>query len=92
MIMMILFRCKRWLINCRRKDLDIFLKRDPAYLNRNCRLCSDHFENSEFVNASSRDKLKRTAVPTVFNVPNPPKRLSSARPLRGIIQLLEFFE
>jgi len=36
-------RCKQWLVNCRRKDFDSYMKSDPLYLKRNCSLCADHF-------------------------------------------------
>jgi THAP domain len=68
-----------WLINCRRADLDEFFKRQPTYLYDNCRLCSNHFEDSQFVNPATRNQLKSCAIPTIFDVPNPPLRLASAR-------------
>ena len=39
------------------------MKSDPLYLNRNCSLCTDHFEDSEFMNAKTKSKLKWNAVP-----------------------------
>lgn len=59
------------------------MKKDASYLNRNCRICSDHFEDSQFMNCVTKEKLKWDAVPTIFRVPNPPKRLESIRPGRG---------
>ena len=75
-------RCKQWLVNCRRKDLDDVFKRDPLYLYTNCRLCAYHFESSQFVDSFERNRLIRNAVPTLFDVPRPPKRLDPLRPCR----------
>ncbi len=33
------------------------------------------------MNAVTKDKLKPSAIPTIFNVPNPPKLLTSKRRL-----------
>lgn len=40
-----------------------------------------HFEESQFENnrADNWKKLKQTAVPTIFDVPNPPKPIASKR-------------
>jgi hypothetical protein len=59
--------------------LDKFFKSNPTYLYDNCRLCSDHFEDSQFVDPLLKSRLLSTAVPTKFRVPNPPKTLSSFR-------------
>ncbi|KAG0716355.1 hypothetical protein GWK47_009913 [Chionoecetes opilio] len=54
-----------------------------AYLYQNCRLCSVHFEDTQFMNAASKNKLVWTAVPTIFPaVPNPPKPIRLKRPCR----------
>jgi hypothetical protein len=74
-----IFRCKLWLINCRRADLDKFFNANPQYLYENCRLCAEHFEPSQFLDPAVKNRLIANAVPTSFNVPNPPKRLSTAR-------------
>ena len=74
---MLHYRCKRWVINCRRKDL---LGASVDYLHRNCRLCDDHFETSQFMN-SEKKRLIWNAVPTVFDVPNPPKPIAIKRKL-----------
>jgi len=37
-------RCRKWVINCRRQDLD---KKKPDELHRNYFLCSEHFEVSQ---------------------------------------------
>jgi len=74
-------RCKQSLIKCRCKHLDDVFKKDSLYLYENCRLCANHFENSQFRN-EKRNGLKRTAVPTLFAVPHPPKTLDPLRPCR----------
>ena len=52
-----------------------------TYLNTNCRLCQIHFEDSQFMNGATKNKLVWNAVPTVFKeIPNPPKQLMSTRP------------
>jgi len=75
-------RCKQWRINLRRSDLD---KMTPAYLNKNYRLCSKHFEDSQFMN-SKRDKLVWNALPSLFDVPNP---VEPVTPMRRIITKCE---
>ena len=70
-------RSKRWVINCRRQDLE---KKDARYLYNNCRICSNHFEDSMF-RGSLKNRLKEDAVPTIFSVPNPPKSTGSKRRL-----------
>ncbi|KAK6168020.1 hypothetical protein SNE40_021928 [Patella caerulea] len=52
------------------------------------RLCSDHFEDSQFMNPRDRtSRLKPKAVPTIINAPNPPKRLKSCR--REIVRVIQ---
>ena len=72
-------RCKRWVQNCRRQDL---IGKSPLYLQKNCSICNVHFERSQFMDAT-RDNcnLIWNAVPTIFDVPNPPKPLEIKRPL-----------
>ncbi|XP_005097051.1 zinc finger protein 658B [Aplysia californica] len=68
-------RCRKWVVNCRRQDL---LGKSPESLSIGNVLCSEHFEDSEFMNSVRRNRLNRnnTAVPTLFNlnVPNHPRR------------------
>ena len=68
-------RSKRWVINCRRADL---MSKDVKYLNSNCRMCDMHFTETQFMN-HMRDKLVWNAIPTIFDVPNPPRQLTSKR-------------
>ena len=72
-------RCKKWVQNCRREDL---LGQPASYLYANCCICSEHFEPSQFMDPSSKTcRLIWCAVPTIFNVPNPPPKLTTKRAL-----------
>lgn len=62
---------------CRRADL---IGKSPEYLYENVTLCSEHFEPSQYYSGGSK-RLRRDAVPTLFDVPNPPKPVTSRRPL-----------
>ncbi|XP_071494064.1 uncharacterized protein [Diadema antillarum] len=68
-------RCARWVQNTRRKDL---LGKSPLYLYSNCRLCSKHFEDGQIL---CTGRLVWNAVPTKFDVPNPPKPITPKRKL-----------
>ncbi|XP_034168273.2 uncharacterized protein si:dkey-250d21.1 [Pangasianodon hypophthalmus] len=58
-------RCKQWVGNCRRSDLQT---KTPEYLHRNFKLCSRHFEASLIQKESElRTVLKDGAVPTIFD-------------------------
>ncbi|XP_055500197.1 uncharacterized protein LOC129702495 [Leucoraja erinacea] len=69
-------RCRQWVQNTRRHDL---LHRTPVYLSNNCRLCSEHFELYQFSNKRTKNRLNWNAVPTLFEIPNPPKCLPTQR-------------
>lgn len=71
-------RCRQWIQNCRREDLR---SKTTTYVSKNVRLCSLHFENHCFMNLQAeRKKLVWNAIPTLFCVPNPPKRDALTRP------------
>ncbi|GFO07102.1 52 kda repressor of the inhibitor of the protein kinase [Plakobranchus ocellatus] len=71
-------RCKKWLINCRRQDL---LCKSPRELYTSNVLCAIHFEDSEYTDPHRRNRLKPLkAVPTIFNIPNPPPKFANRRP------------
>ena len=57
------------------------LDKRPEYCHRNLRLCGEHFEDNAFRNACKRNRLKNDAIPTKFDVPNPPAQLASKRKL-----------
>ena len=69
------FRSKQWVINCRRADLDNL---SVERLNKSHRLCAAHFEDSQFMNFH-KDRLIWNAIPTIFDVPNPPPQLELKR-------------
>lgn len=54
------------------------MDKSPEYLNSNCKLCSDHFEDCMYYNYL-RNRLKSDAKPTLFNIPNPPAKVTSKR-------------
>lgn len=72
---MFISSAKKWTVYSRRADL---LKRNAQYLNKNCTICSVHFEDVMFANFW-KNRLKPDAVPTLFNIPNPPKAVSLKR-------------
>jgi len=68
-------RCRAWVQNCRRADL---MGKKAHYLHKVCRLCSDHFEENQFTTPEKK-RLNWNAVPTIFNVPNPPMPMTTKR-------------
>ena len=64
-------RCEKWVQHVRREDL----RHTP--LNKLChfQLCSNHFEDSQFMNRNTKSKLIWNAVP------NPPAKITPSRPL-----------
>ncbi|KAL6467557.1 hypothetical protein MHYP_G00232340 [Metynnis hypsauchen] len=64
-------RMRKWLINCRRDFV-------PTPCSR---LCQDHFEESQFEEIARSPaggrKLKPNAIPTLFNVPDPPSPITA---------------
>ncbi|KAJ8406235.1 hypothetical protein AAFF_G00304660 [Aldrovandia affinis] len=61
---------RKWVINCRRDFV-------PTPCSR---LCQDHFEESQFEEIARSPaggrKLKPNAIPTLFNVPDPPSPIT----------------
>ena len=43
-------------------------------------MCQLHFEDSQFTFVGTKDRLNKSAVPTLFNIPNPPPLLTPIRP------------
>lgn len=70
------YRCKKWIENSRRSELN---DKDPDLLYRNFVFCADHFEDSQFMNAASKNKLVWNAIPTIFNVPDPPLSIAEEK-------------
>ncbi len=71
-------RCKVWVQNVRRKDL---LSKPVEYCQKNLRLCSKHFEDSEFLNPTDKKRLTWKAVPRLFSIKNAPKKRKPRRKL-----------
>lgn len=69
-------RLKLWLQACRRQDI---MKVTADYAFKNLRLCSKHFSDSSFMNISQKNSLVWDAVPSLFDVPNPPPARSTKR-------------
>ncbi|XP_051972780.1 52 kDa repressor of the inhibitor of the protein kinase-like [Xyrauchen texanus] len=58
-------RCKQWVGNCRRPDLE---SKTPAFLHSHYKLCSKHFETTVICQQSDlKSALKDDAVPTIFD-------------------------
>jgi hypothetical protein len=71
-------RCKQWVIRCRLKNLE---NKSALMLYNGYRLCADHFEDSQFMNATTKDKLIHSALPSQFLMPNPPAPVTVKRRL-----------
>ena len=70
---------QQWVINTRRADLDSYT---CEHLYKNYIVCENHFEESQFMNPNvKKKKLIHTAVPTLFDVPNPPPKVTLKRSL-----------
>lgn len=65
-------RCRKWLSNCKRDDL---AHKSPAELNKTYRVCSLHFEKSQFTNCAC-DRLMHCAIPTPVDSPIQPQWLN----------------
>ena len=64
---------KQQVINTRRADLD---KYSTEQLYKCYTLCANHFEDSQFMNPQAKKSLIHNALPTLFDVPNPPPKLA----------------
>ncbi|XP_028276444.1 THAP domain containing 12b [Parambassis ranga] len=59
-------RCRIWVENCRRADLEA---KTPDQLNKHYRLCAKHFDPAMVCKTSPyRTVLKDTAIPTIFDL------------------------
>ena len=71
-------RCKKWVQNTRHEDI----RNIPSHKLYSYELCSNHFEDSQFTDKEKKNRLIRNAVPTLFNVPNPPSKVTPTRSLK----------
>ncbi|KAL6470562.1 hypothetical protein MHYP_G00216810 [Metynnis hypsauchen] len=62
---------KKWLVN---------IKRDNFQITKHTRVCSVHFTGNEFVEGTQRRRLKRSAVPTLFQW----NQYGQVEPRRGV--------
>ncbi|KAF0764661.1 THAP domain-containing protein 2-like, partial [Aphis craccivora] len=67
---------KKWLDLVQRKNFSV---------TKLSRLCSTHFEFSEFVEAPGKLILKNTANPGNFNFPTPTKKSGRKKEVNGIV-------
>ena len=44
-------------------------------LNKQYTVCGNHFEDNQFMNPAMKNGLIHNAVPTIFDIPNPPPKL-----------------
>ena len=68
-------RYRKWVQNTRRDDI----RNLPSKKLYNLELCSNHFEDSQFMNKETKNKLIWNAVPTLFDVKNPPPKVTPSR-------------
>ena len=71
-------RCRKWVQNSQRDDL----RNIPTKKLYNYELCSMHFEDSQFKNKQKRNRFIETAIPTLFDVPNPPPKITPKHKLK----------
>ena len=55
-------RCHEWVVNNKRLELP---QKTPGQLYGSYKVCSDHFEDNQFMNAQQKNKLVHNAVPTL---------------------------
>ena len=76
-----LFRCRKWIQNSRRQDLLNKPLEKIGKWGSGYYLCSKHFEPSQFTVPNEKKRLNWNAVPTLFDVPNPPPSVTIKRKL-----------
>ena len=70
-------RSKKWVVNTRRGDLGS--KTAKQLYNSYRRICSDHFEDSQYMDPA-HTSLMPHAIPTIFrSIPNPPNMIGLKR-------------
>ena len=63
---MYFFRSMKWLRNLGRNDL---VNHTPERLYKKYRVCEDHFEDDQFMNMVTKNRLIPFAVPTIVDLP-----------------------
>ena len=71
-------RYRKWVQNSRWDDLGTF----PIQKLCHYQMCSEHFEDSQFMNKETKTKLIWNAIPTLFDVPNPPSKVTPSQPIK----------
>ena len=56
----------KWIRNLGRKDL---VNYTPERLYKQYRVCEDHFEDDQFMNVATKNRLVPFAVPTIIDLP-----------------------
>ncbi|XP_067113087.1 THAP domain containing 12a [Osmerus mordax] len=69
-------RCKKWIENCNRIDLE---DKTPDELYRQYRLCAKHFEDSVMETTLHNTALKEDAIPTIFDSSGQPTNPTSGQ-------------
>ena len=75
--MFIYYRSDQWVVNSRREDLK---DKSTEHLNKGNVMCHVHFEDNQFTSTETKRRLLKSAVPTLFDVPNPPPLQTPKRP------------
>ena len=50
-------------------------------LNKQYTVCANHFEDNQFMNPAMKNRLIHNAVPTIFDISNPPPKLTPKQQL-----------
>lgn len=80
-------RCRLWVENCRRADLEA---KTSDQLNKHYRLCAKHFDPAMVYKTSPyRTVLKDTAIPTIFDLTSHLKNPNTLRHRKRIKELTE---
>ena len=69
---------RKWVQNSRWDDLRTVPIQKPCHYQ----LCSKHFEDSQFMNKETKSKLIWNAIPTLFDVPNTPSKVTPSHPIK----------
>lgn len=78
--------CKQWVDFCNRPELwKKYDENGPEYLYKSSRICSDHFQSSDFNNPNLFSQgLKKGSVPTLYPASKEPKNRYSIGAISGV--------